>query len=639
MSSRKKQSARRTRARTDEANAWWRNPGTVLLLLVVLAGTFAVMSPALQHGFVAWDDDVNVYENASIRVLDGEGLTRIFTQPVIGNYNPLTILTFAVEYKLFGLDPHPYHLHNIILHVLNTLLAFWLATLLGLKRPWALLVAALFGMHPMRVESVAWVTERKDVLFVFFYFVGFVAYAAHRRAPRAWKVAVVYAAFVLSLLSKIQAVSFPLALLLIDYVLHRPLDRRALLEKIPYFALSLATGLVGLYFLRQQQSLDTIQYGIFERVLIGCYSLMVYLAKAAFPYKLSAIYPFPKPGQIEPVFYAAPLLIAAVLWLLLRAYRRGRRSPAFGLLFFFVTVAFVLQVVSAGQGFITDRFTYLPYFGLFFFAATFASSSVERMPRITPVLAGVLGVYLVVLAVLTVQRVAVWRDTETLFTNVLEQDRSVAVAFNNRARFYRERKDFVRATADYTALLALTPQDAKTYVGRGRMYFEMQQYDKAMVDFTRAVELDPNNAMAHSNKGAVSCLWKQYDTALAELSRAIALDPVLKDAYSNRALLLYEMGRYEQAIADCGSYLKITRESADMRNLRAVCLGALGRHAEALAEFDEVLRLSPNSGLFYQNRSLEHNKAGDKARALADARHAASLGAPMDAAYVKSLGE
>lgn len=638
MGSRKKQQASRPRTPARDSMAWWREGRTMLLLALVLAGTFAVMSPALRYGFVAWDDDVNVYENLNIRTLDGEGLQRIFSSTVIGNYNPLTILSFALEYRFFGLDPHPYHRHNILLHLLNTLLAFWLATLLGLKRPWALLVAALFGIHPMRVESVAWITERKDVLYVFFYFTGLVAYVSHRRTARAWKLALTYAAFLLSLLSKIQAVSFPLVLLLIDYLQGRRFDRRAILEKLPYFALSLATGLAGLYFLRAQQSLDTLQYTVFERLLIGAYSLAVYLAKAVFPYQLSAIYPFPKPGDFETVFYFTPLVVVAAVALIVLLYRRNRRPLVFGLVFFFVTVAFVLQVVSAGQGFITDRFTYLPYFGLFFAAAAGLAWAAERMPRVLPVLGVTVLVYLVVLGVVSAQRVAVWRDTETLFTDVLKKYPRVAVAFFNRARFYRDRKDYTRATADYTELLKLTPKDAKVYVGRGRMYFERQMWDPAFEDFNTALSLDPNHAMALSNRGAVYGMRKQYDRALADLDRAVALDPALKDAIQNRALLHYEAGHYERAIADIDASLRLVRDNADMHNLRAACLGALGRHDAALRSYDEAIRINPSNGVFFQNRSFEYARGGDKLRAREDAQRAQSLGVAMDPAYMKSIG-
>jgi tetratricopeptide (TPR) repeat protein len=629
---------RATKAAAPEAGQWWKDRNTILLLLSVLLVTFIVMSPSLKNDFVAWDDDINIYENQNIRSLDVESIRKIFSAHIIGGYNPLTILSFALEYQFFKLNPFPYHLNNILLHLANTLLVFWLMLLLGLRRPWALLAALLFGIHPMRVESVAWVTERKDLLFAIFYLGALISYINYLRHKKARYVVQVYVLFILSLLSKIQAVSLPLSMLLVDYLLKRPINVKLLIEKVPHFALSLATGLLGIYFLRQQGSLEGVDYSFMEKILVGFYSLVTYISKAVVPFEMSAIYPFPKPGDFPAVDYISPFIIAGLAYLVWLSVR-SNRWVAFGALFFFVNVVFVLQVVSAGQGFITDRFTYVPYIGLFFLVASGLQWFLERNRSMAVYTVMGLVLYLGVLAVLSYNQCKVWRNTATLFTNVLKKHSKVAVAYNNRGRYYRENKMFDKAIADYTQLLALKPEDHATFVGRGRLYFDMGNYDKAMTDFNKAIELNKGSAMAFSNRGAIYGMRKQYDLALTDLDRALELDPKLEDAILNRSLAYFETRQYDKSVADCKAYLELVPDDPDTYNMMAVAKAAMGQFESAEADYNAAIRLNPKNGIFYQNRSYLYDQMGDKSRALRDARTAMQMGVKLDQGYLDRLGQ
>lgn len=348
----------------------------LILLGAILLLTFIVFAPAITHDFVNWDDDVNVTQNRNVQNLNQESIKNMFTTTVIGGYTPLTTLSFAIEHHYFGLNPKVYHTNNIILHLICIVLLFFIMKRLGASIFVTVVVTLLFGIHPMRVESVAWVTERKDMLFTLFYFCAILLYIQFRKTEKYWLYLCSLLVFVLSLISKIQAVSLPLSLILIDYLSDKKFHIRQLWNKIPFFTLSLITGLAGIYFLRQEGSLETgTILPFYQRLFVGSYSLGVYVIKSIIPYEMSAIYPFP--AKLSAIHYLSLPLIFLLAWGIIK-FRKSRIEVIFGTLFFLVNVIFVLQVIGAGQGYLADRFTYVGYTGLFFTYAVIAERMIQR---------------------------------------------------------------------------------------------------------------------------------------------------------------------------------------------------------------------------------------------------------------------
>jgi len=592
------------------------------LLLLGLLVSLYVFYPVLQADFVNWDDDVNIYENDAVKQFDVYG---IFSTTVIGNYNPLTNLTFALEYKLFGENPFYFHLNNLLLHLINAFLIFLLFTRLGMRRIWAVFLAFLFAVHPMHVESVAWVTERKDVLFGFFYLTASLCYVMYIRTRKWMYILLLYIFFILSLLSKIQAVSLPLALLLYDYLLKRPLKLRLLIEKAPLFLMSLATGIAGIYFLGQQESLDSTNFSLIERVLAGNYSLVMYIVKSVVPYELLPIYPYPKTGNFDWYYYLMPvilvLLTSLVVW-------RAKKMPAlvFGFLFFLVNIVFVLQFVTAGQGFMADRFSYIPYIGLFYFYITGLEYLYHKAGSIRTAL-WITGL-MVILVYLYISReqVKVWQNSGTLFTHQLNSSHKVPTAYHNRANYYRNlAKDISDAQAlnkspikksirdsitllqnkaieDYSNLIKLKPYESKSYVSRGRLFFNLTDYDKAFADFCTAIGFDSLNEEAYSNRASVYGLRQQYDSSLADLNRALGIKPDMKEALLNRALLHFNTRNYNKAVSDLNSYLVLVPDNANATDLRGLCLFQLGKTQEALADFEKAMALDPGNKTYSDHK-------------------------------------
>ena len=290
---------------------WWKYSHIWICIASISILTFIVFYPSLEGQFIkTWDDYGYAVTNKYIDDFNWDNVKGMFTHALYGNYNPLTILTFAVEKHFFGTNPYVHHFNNILLHILNSLLVFWLAVRLRLQLIAAYLVSILFAIHPMHVESVAWITERKDVLFGFFYLAALISYIYYIKRKESRYYLLCIFLMILSLFSKIQAVALPLSMLLIDYYFRRKLSVKLIAEKIPFFALSLLFGLLGVHFLQEAGAFNvTSNIEWYERPLMGAYALGAYLYKALIPYPLSAYYPYPQKidDWLPIVYYIVPV--------------------------------------------------------------------------------------------------------------------------------------------------------------------------------------------------------------------------------------------------------------------------------------------------------------------------------------------
>jgi hypothetical protein len=407
--------------------------------LLVAALTLAAHARGLHGQFVEWDDTTHITQNPAIRALTLDNLRAMFTDYTAKLYIPLTLLSFALDYQLWGREPFGYHLTNLLLHLANTLwvLLFVRRLLNGrlAHAGWiALLTATIFGVHPLRVESVAWVTERKDVLFGFFYLLALLAYMrwAEQRRPGAYWLC--FASFVAAVLSKSAAVTFPLVALLLDGFWAR---RQAWGEKLPFFIVS---AIVGLSTISAQASgvgetvAGTAVIPVWARAGLVGYCALFYVAKFLWPVSLSAIYPtFEEFNWTLPVaasYLAALVVVCAAAFALRR--RASLLWPAW--LFYLVTLSPTIGLVPVGVHVVADRFSYVPLIGLALVTATGIAQVVERARLAGLVILAALGA----LALLAHQRSAVWADTETLFRSVLARQPDSYPALVNLTWWYAQ---------------------------------------------------------------------------------------------------------------------------------------------------------------------------------------------------------
>jgi len=617
-----------------------------LLLLAILIFTFICYSPSLKNGFVNWDDDRNITDNELITSLNNDNFwnntVEIFKTDVIGGYNPLTIWTFLVEQKLFGQDkPMYWHLNNILLHLVCTAFVFWIGFRLRLGIWGAGLLTLLFAIHPMRVESVAWVTERKDVLFGAFYLAALFYYIKGKQEGFNKRYLLTIAiCFVLSLLSKIQAVIFPISLILVDYYLSKDATIRFkhIISKWPYFLGSLAIGLLGIYFLSDQGSIQQQEYTGVSRLFIGGYSLLVYYVKSLVPYQLSPLYPYPS----EMAWYmyvssASLVLSAAYLWY---SYKKKWRVQFLGLAFFLANIVLLLQILGAGQGFLADRFTYIPYLGLFFIMSYFAEKKLfSRLGFQLPSKA-IIGLILAVYAFICYNQNKVWKDSASLWTHVLSHFDNTTLPWGNRANYYRDNGEVEKALHDYSQVIRLKPNKPEAYNSRARLYFNFTHRDsllKALQNYNKAIQLKPGDAEYYTNRGATYAKLGNTQKALEDLDTAERLDPQFANLYLNRSIIHNNAQRWQASLDDIEKYLQLKPYNSDMWYEKSRLHMVLGQYDAFLEASDKAISMLPNKGLYHfeRARGLHYFKQYNQAKQ--SMQRALSLGYNSDKNFANKV--
>jgi protein O-mannosyl-transferase len=633
-------------------------PSGLKWLLIALAITFVLYIPSLSNGYVNWDDDPNITENPNLENLHSGTLANIFSIEkghVIGNYNPLPIATFAAEKYFTGkLDPRTTHWGNLLLHLACVALAFLLLRRMGIGVLGAFVGALLFGIHPMRVESVAWATERKDVLFGLFFFAALIYYTSWIKADTGktkYYILMLIMA-VLSCFSKVQAVALPLAMLCLDYWFKRPLNFQRILEKAPFWLLSLVFGIINIMTLAANKSLDdTTQYNLLQRLAIGLYSFCVYLYKIVLPYPMSPMYPYPK--SIPMYIYLAPILFAAFWYGIWRLYKADKRAWVFGAVFFLFNVMFVLQIVGAGQGYLADRFTYIPYFGIFAAIAWYVDDRLRQNASTSTLYTLGAGFFLVC-AVITWKQIGIWKNGETLWTHVMKHEgRTIALPYGNRAHFYRSAGQFEKSLTDYTEAINISPDKPDFYNSRGKTYFDMAMSGKynaksneyvsaAIQDYTKGISFDKNTdknkAELRVNRGAAYGASNRLQESIADFAEGEKLDPNNKNLYLNRSLAHFNSQQFELAVNDHTKYLELDPFNANIYYERGMCLRILNKPQDAIASLTKAVELKPDFGLAYLERARAYHISGNPAMAKADAQKALQLKTEIDPQTRATLG-
>jgi tetratricopeptide (TPR) repeat protein len=629
---------------TNNKHAWW--PGILAAFI-----TFLCFTSAINNEFVNWDDDRNFYENPLVQNINKDNFWQntkeIFNSGVIGNYNPLTIWTFAIEKVQFGFDkPSSWHLNNIFLHLICVLLAYRIVLLLGIGWRGALFVALLFGIHPMRVESVAWVTERKDVLFGAFYLGALLQYIKYKKDAKTIRWVWMILLFTLSLFSKIQAVSLPLSMMAVDYFLDKKWAFKSMINKIPFFALSLGFGIYGIQKLKEFGSLatvtDTTDFNFIQRLFVGAYSFVIYLVKLVFPYELSPLYPYP--NYFPWYFYPSMLIAPIVLYVLYSAYKKEQKALFFGLSFFIVNIVFLLQILGAGQGFLADRFTYIAYLGLFFIAGYYLDQWMTQKPEKSSMALSMVVIFITVFAFMTYNQNKIWQNSGTLWTHVLKYYKNTTLPYGNRANYYRDKKMYKEALADYNATIAMKDEQPQAYNSRARLYFDLAKGKDTLLlalnDYNKAIQYDPKDGEFRVNRGATYARLGDIQNAITDMTEGLKLKPDHAVGYMNRSIMYHNLGKVDLALADIESYLKLVPYNGDLWYEKGRALRLLNRVEESIVAYTEALKQnSNNKPMFYYERSRTYMSLNKINEAKADLQQAINLGFKgIDAGYRQQLG-
>jgi len=546
-------------------------PGRNFILAIILAITFLAFANTLSYQFTNWDDDRYIVLNPHIRDLSPSGIAAIFSSMDLNLYTPLTTLSFAVDYALWGLKPAGYHAVNLLLHLLNTWLVFLFCLRLSRSIVAAGIAACLFGVHPIHVESVAWITERKDLLFAFFALSAILLYDAYRQTPgnRAARWAGILM-FLCSLLAKPQAVALPGGLLLMDCFRDNPFNVLQSLRRIwPFAALAVVLCGVTLYIsvLNYDTGVYTYAYAStyawWNRPFLATYGICFYIVKLILPFNLTATYACPPEinGMLPAVYYLAAFGMAGLFWATWRLWQR-RKELAFGVIFFLFMLLPVIQIVPFGPVIVADRYAYMSSIGIFLIAGWLVAENIKWCPAWrygwgAAVIFVVLG-----LALMTHARNKVWADSITLFTDIIAKNPHIALAYHNRGVALYQQGDYAGAEKDYNEAIRLSPRYVKAFLNRGILRARTQDAAGALSDYNTALALDPCYAEVYYNRGSLFDAQGDTDRALRDFNAAIRLNPQLEWARAGRGVIRAERGEYDQALVDLKCALQLNPTNA-----------------------------------------------------------------------------
>ena len=567
--------------------------------------TAVCLWPMLKNEFTNWDDEFYVVNNQLLRGPDWKG---IFSKQVLGNYHPLTILSYAFNFAISGLDPFSYLLVNYLFHIVNTLLVFYFIwNISGKNKFIAAFVAIVFGIHPMHVESVAWVAERKDVLYTFFFLLSLIQYWIFLTKAKKKNLVFCFVFFVLSLLSKPAAIVLPFVLFLLDYWYGQSLKKN-IVFKIPFFVLSIVFGVITVSIQSSSAMAGLSIFSITDRLFFACYVLMTYFVRFFVPYPLSAFHPFPITNFAGWPIYLSPIFVVALLGALW--FFRKNKIVVFGIFFYVINLLLVLQIISIGLTIVSERYTYVPYIGLAFMFAML----VRRIKVVPQKLSLVIGaVFIIAFGIITFQRTKVWKNSGTLWTDALKTYPRAPYARTNRA--------------NYLSKLALRPDQKQ---------FADSIYKVAFEDCAVALSVRANHAPAFEYRGLMYSDRQQFKEALADANELIRLKPNYRIGYDLRATCYYKLNEPEKALADYTKCVEIKPDDhRSINNRGSIYMNSFKKYNEALSEFNTAINLSSQAS-YILNRSICYYKMGNIQKAKEDALRASQGGAVIPDNY-KSL--
>ncbi len=603
-----------------------------LAISLIIVATSVVYMPALQNGF-AWDDENYIATNRMVQKLSPLNIKKMFTTFFFGNYHPLTLLSFALEYRFFGLNPPAYHATNIIIHLMNCVLVFLLIYMLSKNAAISCIVALLFGIHPLHVESVAWISGRKDVLYTLFFFASLIAYTNFLKEQKRVYYYLSLLLFLFSLLSKSMAVSLPLVLLLIDYLSGKKISWGMLKDKAPFFALSLLFGIFAL--LSQQDAIrhDYAGDSMLKNFIVASHGLLFYLQKMFLPVDLSCLYMYSRKhfAIMETNFYLSPFIVAALCACVVYSARHTRKV-VFGSLFYLFTLLPVLQLIPVGHAFAADRYTYVPLIGIFYIVAAGLLHLFERKHRsmklLNVLLAAALAAALFASGLISWNRIHVWKDGLSLWDNVIKSYPFSSIAYNNRGAAYFVNKQYDQAIKDFTSAITVSPNYDQANANLCRAYITTGDNKKALPFCLKAIQINPRmddvyillGNMFHAN---------DKDKAISLYRKSIEARPRNDRAYYNLCTTYLSMQDYKNAESACLKAIEIDPDFADAYNNLGNIYLATNRQKEAVASYKKALSYNSDIGAAHNNLGTIYLYAKQYDLAIYHIDRAVALGHPV----------
>lgn len=610
-----------------------RNNYRIFLTAAAIAlATFVVYLPALRNGFVNWDDGKYIVDNPYLRALDRSFFQWAFFDFYMSNWHPLTWLSHALDYAVWGLNPAGHHFTSILLHSANTYIVVVLVVHLlsetankaagEVPTPVAgsVLIAAgvtglMFGLHPLHVESVAWVSERKDLLCALFFLLSigqYINYVSNvedgipeHTGPisafnKSYVLALVF--FVLALLSKPMAVSLPLVFLVLDWF---PFNRfRAakmtvflIIEKIPFITFSFLSSVVTIF--AQRASMASMEEAsLATRMLMAVHAIVLYLGQMILPINLSPFHPYPQHVSIlSPEYFLSFMVVLGLTITSLAVLKKQKMWLAIWSYYLIVLLP-VLGIVQVGMQSMADRYTYLPSLGPFLavgLSTAWLSKKLNESERQCMMIKVVCSIAassaIILMSSATIAQIAVWRDGVALWSHVIQSGEPSPIAYLNRGVVFEKAGQLELALSDFDKTIDLDRDFFKSYDNLGNVWAKLGRYDKAIEAHTTAINLNPQSAESYNNRGTVFAGLDLFEKAIEDYTSAIMINPKFVTAYVNRGNAYDALAWYEMALAEYNKALSLNEHDALALYNRGITFQRIGRILDARSDFLQACTL------------------------------------------------
>jgi Flp pilus assembly protein TadD len=595
-------------------------PYRKLIFLFLSVATLVVYWQVQDHDFILYDDPSYVTSNRHVQSgLTGGGISWALTTMDLSNWHPLTWLSHMVDCQLFGLNPAGHHWTNLLFHLLNVILLFYIFNRFTGDMWKSAMVAALFALHPLNVESVAWVSERKNVLSTFFWILTILAYGYYVIHPQWKRYVVVLVAFTLGLMAKPMLVTLPFVLLLLDLW---PLGRtrlslsggdvqnhagrwiragvdkisfsRLLMEKMPLFMLTIFSISMTLKAASQEAIAEIEVLPVVARMENAIMSYVRYLGKMLWPEGLAVFYPYFFSWPLWQVFGAALLLVcvtAFVIW-------KFRKYPylAVGWFWYLGTLVPVIGLVQVGMQAMADRYMYVPMIGIFIMIAWGISDLLRSLPGRKMILAASTGVVFFLLMVCTILQVQHWQSSVRLFRYAISVTSGNYVAYNMLGNALRDTGQLNEAVTNYHQAIAINPGYWSAYNNLGVTHSLQKRYAEAIALYLKAIKIKGDDALIRFNLGDAFLHVGRIDEAASQFREAVRLRPEVAVFHNSLGVALIRQGRYDEAVKEFRETLQFDPEHAGAHHNLAMILSHQGNLQEAVVHFSEALRIQPDYG-------------------------------------------
>jgi protein O-mannosyl-transferase len=651
-------------------------PKTKILVVYValMVATLLAFWGVTGADFIHFDDRTYVAENSHIQGgITLDDFKWAFTTFHAANWHPVTWISHMLDVQFFGLNPHAHHGVNLLFHLANTALLFFVLHRMT-KALWrSAFVAALFALHPLHVESVAWVAERKDLLSTFFLLLTLCTYALYTERRRTSRYLAVLLSYGLGLLAKPMLVTLPFVLVLLDYW---PLGRfeskpgkfllpdrqksgkkhtkkaappeeqpeswraalgRLLLEKIPLFVLALVSSVVTFLAQRQGGAVQPIEnLSLSLRIENALISYCVYIGKMLWPTHLAFFYPYQKSWAVWQVS-GAVLFLLAITALVLRSAKSCRYALV-GWFWYIGTLVPVIGLIQVGDQAQADRYTYIPLIGLFIIAAWFFPELFKKWRYRNQALVLLAAGILLACFGSTRMQVRHWQNSFTLSEHALNVTGNNAFVYHFRGNAYAAQGNYKQAIKDYDRAIQIKPGWAQPYTNRGSAYESMGNPTQAIEDYDRAIAIAPKAALTFYNRGNARIATGGYRQAIKDYDRAIEINPNYGLAYINRGNVYTAMGNPTQAVKDYDNAIAIDPQTALAFYNRGNAHAAMGSYEQAIKDYDRAIEINPRYASAYRGRAISYGGLGNKKQAYEDLRAAAALGDKAVQNYLRAHG-